>query len=293
MSAKTHEATKHVRHAENAFQETMAVILDQNRHLLDRLEACLRSGWEMYRGGVQRHQQTIDMIEDGLDRIMYLSTFHSSDIDDDNNSATWREILYGLLSLNRLAMDCAARGRLDRSFGTTLSTAQSPLHVPVRTIRIALNVTHCIMPSLLGIVPSLDQMSKRRNEARVRLLLERIKCYLRLWLLVTYWCQSLREQQASRSNPCRVDPRIGLLRRGGMYQNDEVEGMSPKQQDALEVRRLYNGKSIGGILAFCNIMITSIFKQLKSAQALELVVGFRPPQISRRHYRHVLIILVE
>ena len=78
-----------------------------------------------------------------------------------------------------------------------------------------------------------------------------------------------------------------------MYQNDEVDGMSPKQQDALEVRRLYNGKSSGGILAFFYSMITSIFAQLKSTQVLELVAGFRPLQMSRRHYQDVLIILVE
>ena len=229
----------------NLIRDTVSVILAHNRCLINLFDARVRSGWETYRCGIQRHQATIDMVEGGLDRILYLTTFHSNDHEYWRSSSTWREILYGLLSLNRLAMDCASSGTLDRSFGATLSTTQSPPHVPVTAIRMALTVTHCIMPSLLGILPLRDPMSRSRSQAKVRLLLERIKCYLRLWLLVSYWFQSVREQQGNGDDICHKIPRIGILRKGGIYEDIENEGPTLKQQKAMEVRQLYIGARTG------------------------------------------------
>jgi hypothetical protein len=268
-------------HHASALRHLLVTILKNNRRFLDGVDDHLQSGWDAYRSAVQRYRTSLNFIDEAIDRILYLVPLHEEEHEGYSTSgSSWREILYGLLSLNRLGMDCCAM-QPEPSFGTTIRTeTTSTTMLPITKIRIAITVIHCIMPSLLELVPSLSAsssslssrsaFSRAKKQAAVRLLLERIKCALRLSLLASYWIQSFQEQQQQQQSRTYqpygdrdevVSPQgpkttrmpiLGLLRRGGMYQPDELPGLSIHQEQTLERRRTYIGRRTGRRVVPCD-----------------------------------------
>jgi Peroxisomal membrane protein (Pex16) len=263
----------------SAVRHLLVTILKHNRRILDGVDSHLQSGWGAYRSAVQRYRTSLNLIDEAIDRILYLVPLHEEEHEGYSTSgSSWREILYGLLSLNRLGMDCSCAIQPEPSFGMTIRTETIPTTtmLPITKIRIVITVIHCIMPSLLELVPSLSAsssflssrsaFSRAKKQTAVRLLLERIKCALRLALMVSYWIQSFQEQQQSRT--CQpygdgavvtaqapkttVMPILGLLRRGGMYQPDELPCLSLHQEQALERRRTYVGRRTGRRVVPCD-----------------------------------------
>jgi hypothetical protein len=266
----------------SAVRHLLVTMLKHNRRILDVADSHLQSGWDAYRSAVQRYRTSLNLIDETIDRILYLVPLHEEEHEGYSTSgSSWREILYGLLSINRLGMDCCCAIQPEPSFGMTIRTESTPTTtmLPITKIRIAITVIHCIMPSLLELVPSLSAsssflssrsaFSRAKKQAAVRLLLERIKCALRLSLLVSYWIQSFQEQRQQPSRTCQpygdgvplvtaqapkttVMPILGLLRRGGMYQPDELPGLSIHQEQALERRRTYVGRRTGRRVVPCD-----------------------------------------
>lgn len=188
----------------------------------------LHRAWEVYRSHVCKHQVTLQLGDDILTRMLFW-TPHSSH--DEAHISRWREVMYGMLSLHRMAMDMALY-RHTNSYGTTLRPTEPPT-VPATALRIALTVTHNLMPTILQLA-----RSHPRHQAVARLWLERIKSVTRLVLLLSYWNQV-------RNEPYNVVG--GLLQDGGMYRvYGGVEGVpSVAHAQACKYRREYVGRRTG------------------------------------------------
>ena len=258
--------------ATNSNSIAKTILLEYKQRLWNEVRGRLRSGWESYRSMIRSYRSTIELLEDVLDRLLYFVPLHDGGMSSSSSFSTaWREILYGFLSLNRLAMDCTTmttQSQLRPSYGTSLQTEQPPTMLPVTPVRIAITVLHCIMPSLLELAPSLSSssntlstaFSRTRTQAKMRLVLERIKFILRFALLSSYWIQSYREHRQRRglehstsgnrvlgSETTTAMTTLGLLQQGGMYQpaNTDLLGLSRQEQYHLERRQLYVGRRTG------------------------------------------------
>lgn len=203
--------------------------------------------WDSYRSLVRKHRIKIGVFDELLNRLLFWLP-HDDNFGD--TEAPWREILYGLLSVNRLAMYCSQQDTMEQqSFGTSLSFPQNnSSSIPATSIRIALSVIHCLMPSLLAVVSSsssssssystnVDIPSRMKRQAVMRLRLEQIKFSLRLYLLYSYW------KQASASSHGAAVP--GILMEGGLFHVNEPDAMSIEELEWIQRRREYIGKRTG------------------------------------------------
>jgi hypothetical protein len=212
----------------------------------------LNRAWKGYCSHVLKHQVTLQLGDDILTRLLFW-TPHASH--NEEHISRWREVLYGLLSLHRMAMDMALHHHTN-SYGTTVRPTESP-HISATALRIALTVTHNLMPTVLQLA-----RSHPRHQAIARLWLERIKFVSRLVLLVSYWNQV-------RSEPCNVVG--GLLQDGGMYRvihGGEECIPSVSHPQARKHRRDYVGRRTGRRVA-----AGSAGEQPSHALWVRLIVG--------------------
>jgi len=191
-----------------------------------------RSMWYSYRTHVRRHQVTLQLVDDLLTRIIFWTPPSSHDL---SQRTRWREVMYGLISLHRLVMDLAlTHDQVLNSYGTTLQPTAAP-NVPATALRIALTVTHNLMPTVLELARSHPQ-----GQVVCRLWLERIKFVTRLVLLTSYWKQV-------RNEPYEVVG--GLLQDGGMYHvaygGVQLPVPTVTNAQALKHRREYVGRRTG------------------------------------------------
>lgn len=194
------------------------------------LSTSFRSLWDSYSSHVQRHQVRLQLVDDLLTRIVFWTPTSSHDV---SQKSRWREVMYGLISLHRLAMDLAVTNdQLVDSYGTSLQPTRAPA-VPATALRIALTVTHNLMPTVLELA-----RSHPRGQAACRLWLERVKCVARLVLLTSYW-----NQIRSETNDDVVG---GLLQDGGMYRVGYEQAVpTVANAQALKFRREYVGRRTG------------------------------------------------
>ena len=190
----------------------------------------LQSLWNSYGSHVRRHQMTLQLIDDLLTRAVFWTPPSSHDI---SNKSRWRQVMYGLISLHRLVMDLAiTQDQLVNSYGTTLQPTVSPAPVPATALRIALTVTHNLMPTILELARFNPQ-----GQATCRLWLERVKFVTRLMLVSAYWRQI-------RGEPYEVVG--GLLQDGGMYHvGMQLPAPTVANAQALKFRREYIGRRTG------------------------------------------------
>lgn len=199
--------------------------------------------WNSYRSHVQRHQVSLQLVDDLLTRIIFWAPPPST---HQRSTTSWREVMYGLISLHRLVMDLAVtHDEVINSYGTTLQPTAAPA-VPATALRIMLTVTHNLMPTILELARS---HPKRQTE--YRLWLERIKFLMRLVLLTSYWNQM-------QNDPYSVVG--GLLQDGGMY-HVAYGGMkrsvpTTANVQALRYRREYVGRRTGRRV-MCNGEVSS------------------------------------
>jgi hypothetical protein len=184
----------------------------------------------------------------------------------ENNDTNWREILYGILSLNRLSMHCSQEPILENNFGMSVQTGDEP-EIQATSIRVALSIIHCLMPTFLEIIP--NNSLRRSRQTRLRLRLEQLKFVLRLYLMVSYW------KQFSKSVKSKVQPDIGVLRRGGMFDLDQGPGLTMADSLRLQRRRHYVGRRTGLTLAHNNNNNKTIQKQstIKKLQLYRSILG--------------------
>ena len=196
------------------------------------LSSSLQNLWSLYRCHVRRHQITLHLLDDLLTRIIFWTPHSSHDL---SQMTRWREVMYGLISLHRLAMDLAVtHDQVIGTYGATLQLTEAPV-VPATALRIALTVSHNLMPTVLELARSHPQ-----RQATCRLWLERVKFSIRMILLTSYWKQV-------RDEACAVVG--GLLQDGGMYRAgyDGMQLSVPTiaNVQALKYRREYVGRRTG------------------------------------------------
>ena len=208
-----------------------------NEHLLHR------SPWRQYRDFVRNNGVSLGLLEDILNQLIFWMPQNSR---DDNQ---WREILYGLLSLHRMATDVANQhedGDDQRPkpefFGTTVEVEMSaPILLRILSppsMRMAITVIHNLLPTIL-------QLSSRRDQRpRVRFWLEQAKFLLRLVLLGSYWYQLYDNQELESG---------GLLMGGGMMMTttgpNGAVGITVAQAQAWRHRQDYVGRRTGRTVA--------------------------------------------
>jgi hypothetical protein len=212
---------------------------------LDSLSDRVQQVWQSYRSLVKQHRVQLELADNAVDRMLFWVPYH------EHHAQAWREVVYGLLSLNRLAMDCATQESIENSHGTTLLLPKEP-SIPATSLRIALTITHCLMPSILEIVVSSNSnsnanasiSSRRRQQTLARLYLERFKFILRLILMTSYWKDSLDQQRQKKGNPNQSFI-LGLVTDGGTYSIDQPQGLTLDQEQALYKRQAYVGRRTG------------------------------------------------
>jgi hypothetical protein len=215
----------------------------------------LPSVWRTYQSFVRKHHMKLELADGAIHRLLFWLPHH----DNSGDGPPWREVMYGLLSVNQLAMHCSQQpSSMDNSYGFSVRTRSEPA-IPATSIRIALNVIHCLMPSLLELVAARkgsdddttnnndttpgtannNNARSMRRQAQLRLRLEQLKCVLRLYLLYSYWNQVTQESSSSPSSP-------GIMLDGGMYQPmDDPLGMSEEEVQSDRRRRSYRGRRTG------------------------------------------------
>ena len=129
--------------------------------------------------------------------------------DKDGNARAWREVIYGLLEVNQLAMSCRRKRRMENSYGFSLRTRQEPT-VPATFLRLAQAIIQCLLPSILELVPTSTHPDVRiQRQARLRLRLEQLKFAIRMYLMCSYWYQISIESNGSTTP--------GIMLDGGLY----------------------------------------------------------------------------
>lgn len=182
--------------------------------------------WLLYRDFVRNHGTLLSLLEDTLSRILFWTpqTHH----DGQEDSPRWREVLYGLLTLHRMATDMALQDVIPESYGTTVSVDGHA--ASATSLRVGITVVHNLLPTIL-------QLCRREQRPRIRCLLEQVKFALRLVLLGSYWYQLTCGDNLQSST--------GLLMNGGMYWPHEAVGITVEQEQALQQRQAYVGRRTG------------------------------------------------
>lgn len=201
-----------------------------------------QSLWDAYRSFVCKHHATMDLLDGALHRLLFwLPHHHHSD-----EVSPWREVLYGLLSVNQLAMYCSQQTNQNdnNSYGFSVATREEPT-IAATSLRIGLHALHSLMPSILevtGIVGNTSPVVRRRRQALVRWRLEQMKVAVRMYLMFNYWRQMLRE--SSGNSELQTQP--GIMLAGGIYHPmvDSV-GISAQEMQAIQKKRNYQGRRTG------------------------------------------------
>ena len=183
--------------------------------------------WNKYRRFVREHAVLIDTIDSALAQLLFLMPQQQ---ENRRNSSSSHEVIYGLMALNRMAVDMAQQEHIQNSYGTSIGIR--PAAFPATSMRILLTVTQSLLPTFL------ELFSNNNSTTRVRLLLERIKFFVRFSLLSSYWYQLWKENKADAA---------GLLTQGGMYypHEEEEQPCSVEEYRSKHIRRQYVGRRTG------------------------------------------------
>lgn len=192
---------------------------------------------DVYKGFVRRNRTKFELVHDAISKFLFWFPYN----DDSQYGSMWREIIYGLISANELAMHCCEVDRLENSHGMTIALDEKP-DIPATSLRIVLSLLHCVMPALLEVAASGTQESGKRIrvQARMRYRVEQVKCVLRLILFRSYWKQTKSYFQRTKSHSLG-----GLMMDGGLYQPGVHSVPKSGELQALWRRQSYVGRRTG------------------------------------------------
>lgn len=201
--------------------------------------------WSQYRSFVRKHHATIDLADDAVHRLLFWLPHHNHS--DEDMSPPWREVLYGILSVNQLAMYCSQQDQMENTYGFSLSTVDEP-RISAISLRIVMHALHSLMPSILEVAASssagnLTPQDRRKRQAWARYRLEQFKFAARLYLTYRYWGQ-IRQEGEDSSKTRNMQP--GIMLNGGIYQPmiDSV-GLSQEEMLTIRLKRDYRGRRTG------------------------------------------------
>jgi peroxin-16 len=207
--------------------------------------------WHTYCQIVERYLPLVEFTDEAISRLLFLTPLSS----EDEGASRWREVIWGFLQLNRLALDLAVNQRrrpVENSYGTSMDVVRPS--IPATSIRIALTILQSLGPVAQELVrSSTSQRITLRRQSRVRVLLERMRFVLRGYLLVNYWWHVRKDNKlfnnnmsesgtGQRSPALRLVP--GLLLEGGLF---PVHSNAPTthQERARMQREQYQGRRTG------------------------------------------------
>lgn len=185
--------------------------------------------WQSYTNFVQTPQNRamVELLDELVSRLLWWFPHNTS------KGGQWRQIVWGLLELQRLGLDLAtSHNHLNTEAASTGNTVAIPEDIWSGRIRIALTTIQCLSPIAQGIVQ--DEGANRdhivRKQARFRYRIEQLRFLLRITLLIRYW----------RKLPKDV---IGLQQVGGMFHSPLA--LTLEQEEARLDRRNYIGTRTG------------------------------------------------
>jgi hypothetical protein len=208
--------------------------------------------WDLYKDWARRHRAELWSADDIVSRLLFFfCPSHSNS--SNSSSSSWREIIWGLLELHRLALhratliDDGPQQTGHHWFGTTVEVKTTPslslgsIASYIPAIRCALTILQTLHPIMERVVAlSLSSSSGGNHRTtlmslwNVRRLLERTRFLLRLTLLLQYW-QAL---------PAIVMP--GLLRNGGGLAHNDDDPIITAEQEMARLQVVnYVGKRSG------------------------------------------------
>lgn len=203
-----------------------------------------RSLWRAYCRLVERYLFLFEITDDTISRLLFFSPLSTGV--RGGLLARWRELVWGVLQLNRLAVDLALRqGRqpVSNSYGASVAVSDEP-RIPATSIRILLTVLQSLGPLLQepGRLPPTEEARSwsSRRESRVRAWIERVRFLLRGCLLYHYWMQMLWEEREESS----ITPTPGLLMDGGLFMMDVPVPNVTQERRRIEQEQ-YRGRRSG------------------------------------------------
>ena len=229
----------------SCFGEADSVVDKNESGIAGRLRKEIGAFWGSYQSLVRKHYLQLELADAAIHRLLFWLPHH----DNSGNGPPWREVLYGLLSVNELGMYCSQKDHMENSYGFSLCTRNEPV-IPATSWRIALNVIHCLMPSILEIsVANFKGSSaavQNQRQAQVRLRLEQVKFAIRLYLLYSFWKQSAEESSDKARTSSRAARSPGIMLDGGLYHpiSDSI-GMSEEELRSVQQWRSYSGRRTG------------------------------------------------
>ncbi len=205
--------------------------------ILQSLKVNLSSFWRMYRSFVRNHHIKLELVDGAIHRLLFWLPHH----DHQGHATPWREVLYGLLSVNQLAMYCSQQQQIENAYGFSVRTSTEPT-VPATSLRIGQAIIHCLMPSLLQLMgTSTTPEVRTKLHAHIRWRLEQLKFVIRIYLLYSYWNQYTAE---SKGTTCP-----GIMLEGGLYQaTDQPLGISQEELQSIKRRQQYKGRRTGLVI---------------------------------------------
>ena len=132
-----------------------------SNHLADQVSQALRICWTKYRNLVLKYRVPLELADEAIDRLLFWMPYHEGD----GNGPPWREMIYGILSLNRLSMHSAQEQSIENSYGTSVRVSNQP-DIPATSIRIALSVINCLLPSVLEMVQTMNSSSRIEKQTK-------------------------------------------------------------------------------------------------------------------------------
>jgi hypothetical protein len=208
--------------------------------------------WETYCSLIRKYQPVLELADEAIDRLLFFTPSSSSG----EGSSRWREVIWGILQLHRLALDLALnqnRRPIENSYGTSVGLVRPK--IPATSIRIALTVLQSLGPVAQEIVRSRTHPDiTLRRQSRIRAYLERMRFVLRMTLLLQYWrhvySDNLKSGTTTGGESSSSSPSLttivapGLLMDGGLFPSRMSAPTVTQERTRIE-REQYTGRRTG------------------------------------------------
>jgi hypothetical protein len=215
------------------------------------------SVWDAIRVNLIHYQPLLELLDAAMSRLLWLTP--SSSRSSSDGSFRWREIAWGALQLQRLALDLANNTTYNDQRRTNTNTYGASVSCGTKqqssssfgadsyatSMRIGLSILQCLGPVLHELVASNSSSSsseqQQRQQSRVRAMTERLRFVLRCALLVPYWRAILTRKRAAEKSKFVIP---GLLLEGGLFLTSSGALTVAQEQKRIE-REQYKGRRTG------------------------------------------------
>lgn len=183
--------------------------------------------WQAYRIWARRHQDSLWFLDESVSRLLFWTPANNE------QSRRWRQVVWGVLELHRLFLECALQNEENANNNTYGTSIHIQPDIPATSLRFALTALQSLWPVVQELVvvtaassqdPQQPTRQQRQAAVIVRKHMERIRFVLRMTLLISYWRRmrmfsttlfNRAEHHQRQRQQNQVLP--GLLLQGGLY----------------------------------------------------------------------------